>query len=93
VRWIAGRAEDVVERLPEPHAVVLTPPRGGLHWDVTLRLSGRPVARIAYVSRDAATLARDLTRLAATYRVVAVRVFDLFPQTAHVATVAVLEGA
>ena len=93
VRWIAGRAEDVVDRLPAPDAVVLTPPRAGLHWDVTLRLTGRPVARLAYVSRDPATLARDLARMAATYRLVGVRAFDLFPQTAHVATVAVLEGA
>jgi tRNA/tmRNA/rRNA uracil-C5-methylase (TrmA/RlmC/RlmD family) len=31
--------------------------------------------------------------LSANYRVAAVRAFDLFPQTAQVATVAVLEGA
>jgi 23S rRNA (uracil1939-C5)-methyltransferase len=93
VRFIAGRAEDVVARLPDPHAVVLDPPRGGLHWDVTLRLTAAPVARLAYVSSDPATLARDLSRLAATYRVAAVRAFDLFPQTAQVETVAVLEGA
>ena len=93
VRFIAGRAEDVVARLPDPHAVVLNPPRGGLHWDVTLRLTAARVARLAYVSSDPATLARDLSRLAATYRVTAVRAFDLFPQTAQVETVAVLEGA
>jgi 23S rRNA (uracil1939-C5)-methyltransferase len=93
VRWIAGRAEDVVGGLPDPHAVVVNPPRGGLAWNVTLRLTAAPVARVAYVSCDPATLARDLSRLAATYRVTAVRAFDLFPQTAHVETVAVLEGA
>jgi 23S rRNA (uracil1939-C5)-methyltransferase len=60
---------------------------------VTLRLTAAPVARLAYVSSDPATLARDLSRLAATYRVAAVRAFDLFPQTAQVETVAVLEGA
>ena len=79
--------------LPEPSAVVLNPPRGGLHWNVTLRLSGQPVPRIAYVSCDPATLARDLHRLSANYRVIAVRAFDLFPQTAYVETVAVLEAA
>jgi 23S rRNA (uracil1939-C5)-methyltransferase len=93
VRFIAGKAEDVLPTLPEPSAVVVNPPRGGLHWNVTLRLTGQPVGRLIYVSCDPATLARDLHRLSATYRVTAVRAFDLFPQTAHVETVAVLEAA
>src|SRR5207247_592648 len=87
VRFIAGRAEDVLPTLPEPSAVVVSPPRAGLHWNVTLRLTGQPVNRLIYVSGDPATLARDLHRLSATYRVTAVRAFDLFPQTAHVETV------
>ncbi len=93
VRFIAGRAEDVISTLPEPSAVVVNPPRGGLHWNVTLRLTGDPVGRLVYLSCDPATLARDLHRLSATYRVTAVRAFDLFPQTAHVETVAALEAA
>ena len=93
VRFIAGKAEDVLPTLPEPSAVVVNPPRPGLHWNVTLRLTGQPVSRLIYVSCDPATLARDLHRLSATYRVSAVRAFDLFPQTAHVETVAVLEAA
>ena len=93
VRFIAGKAEDVLPTLPEPSAVVVNPPRGGLHWNVTLRLTGQPVNRLIYMSSDPATLARDLHRLSANYRVTAVRAFDLFPQTAQVETVAVMEGA
>lgn len=93
VRFVAARAEDVVGGLPEPALVMLNPPRAGLHWDVTLRLTARPVPRVIYLSCDAATLARDLRRLGPAYRVAAVRAFDLFPQTAHVETVAVLEAA
>jgi tRNA/tmRNA/rRNA uracil-C5-methylase (TrmA/RlmC/RlmD family) len=93
VRFIAARAEDVLPTLPEPSAVVAQPPRAGLHWNITLRLTAQPVTRFAYIAYDPATLARDLHRLSATYRVAAVRAFDLFPQTAQVATVAVLEGA
>jgi 23S rRNA (uracil1939-C5)-methyltransferase len=93
VRFIAARAEDVLPTLPEPSAVVAQPPRAGLHWNVTLRLTAQPVTRFAYIAYDPATLARDLHRLSANYRVAAVRAFDLFPQTAQVATVAVLEGA
>ena len=93
VRFIAGRAEDVLPSLPVPHAVVVNPPRAGLHWDVTLRLTAEPVDRLVYVSCDPATLARDLHRLNVNYQVAAVRAFDLFPQTAHVETVVVMEAA
>ena len=93
LRFIAARAEDVLSSLAEPQAVVVNPPRAGLHWDVTLRLTGHPVPRVAYVSSDPATLARDLQRLAVNYQVRAVRAFDLSPQTAHVETVVYLEGA
>lgn len=92
-RFIAARAEDVLTTLPVPHAVVVNPPRAGLHWNVTLRLREQPVERVVYLSCDPATLARDLARLSATYRIGPIRAFDLFPQTAHVETVAVLEGA
>lgn len=92
-RFIAARAEDVLPSLPAPHAVVVNPPRAGLHWDVSLRLTSEPVAKLVYISCDPATLARDLARLNVNYVVKAVRAFDLFPQTAHVETVAVLEAA
>jgi len=92
-RFIAARAEDVLPSLPAPHAVVVNPPRTGLHWDVSLRLTSEPVAKVVYISCDPATLARDLQRLNVNYVVRSVRAFDLFPQTAHVETVAVLEAA
>jgi 23S rRNA (uracil1939-C5)-methyltransferase len=91
-RYVAAKAEDVVGTLPAPYAVVVNPPRAGLHSDVSGRLARAPVPRLAYLSRDPATLARDLQRLGAAYRVLAVRAFDLFPQTAHVETVVVLEA-
>ena len=92
-RFIAARAEDVLASLPVPYAVVVNPPRAGLHWNVSLRLTSEPVPKLVYISCDPATLARDLQRLNVNYQVTAVRVFDLFPQTAHVETVAVMEAA
>ena len=54
--------------------------------------------RIVYISCDPATLARDLGRLTQpsvgpSVRLSHLRAFDLFPQTAHVETVAVVEAA
>jgi 23S rRNA (uracil1939-C5)-methyltransferase len=89
----AGRAEDVVARLRAPDLVVTNPPRTGMDERVVAEIARRAPARIAYLSCDPATLARDLVRLGPRYRLAEVRAFDLFPQTAHVETVVLLERA
>jgi tRNA/tmRNA/rRNA uracil-C5-methylase (TrmA/RlmC/RlmD family) len=53
---------------------------------VTDALQARLAGRVLYMSCDAATLARDVSRLPA-YRVKSLRAYDMFPQTAHVETV------
>ena len=94
--YITGRVEEVLHRLPDPELVLLNPPRGGAARRVTQvleRLGGAGRARrIAYVSCDPATLARDLTRLP-SYHLRRITAYDLFPQTAHVETLALLEAA
>ena len=91
-RRLAGRVEDVLKELTPPELVVTNPPRTGMHEHVSAALERLAPRRIAYISCDPATLARDLTRMPG-FRVGALRAFDLFPQTAHVETVALLERA
>jgi 23S rRNA (uracil1939-C5)-methyltransferase len=91
-RRLAGRAEDVLVRLEPPELVITNPPRVGMDARVTAELARLGPERIVYISCDPATLARDLGRLT-PYRVTGLTAFDLFPQTAHVETVAVLERA
>jgi len=75
--------------------VVAIPPQTRLAKAVARRLDQwaghHPGARLGYISCDPATLARDLGRMASlsVRRVVA---YDLFPQTSHVETLAVLEA-
>jgi tRNA/tmRNA/rRNA uracil-C5-methylase (TrmA/RlmC/RlmD family) len=71
---------------------VLDPPRAGAAREVTDALSAAPdLRRIAYVSCDPATLARDLARLApAGWTLHALRAFDAFPMTHHVECLATL---
>jgi tRNA/tmRNA/rRNA uracil-C5-methylase (TrmA/RlmC/RlmD family) len=73
--------------------VVLDPPRTGAARAVIDLLSSRTgrVRRIAYVSCDPATLARDLALFAASgWRLDALRAFDAFPMTHHVECLATL---
>lgn len=91
-RRVAGKVEEVVGRLGPPDFVVTNPPRAGMDSRVPAELERRRPERIVYISCDPATLARDLARLT-SYRIGGLRAFDLFPQTAHVETVAVLERA
>ncbi|MBA3894759.1 MAG: class I SAM-dependent RNA methyltransferase [Gemmatimonadales bacterium] len=87
-----GRVERVLGRLSTPSLVITNPPRAGMDQRVATELERRSPARIVYISCDPATLARDLTRMPG-FRLVSAVAFDLFPQTAHVETVAVLERA
>jgi 23S rRNA (uracil1939-C5)-methyltransferase len=77
-----------------PDAVVLDPPRTGLPRGVAAALAALAPARIAYLSCDPATLARDLAALAARgYALERVEAFDLFPHTPHVEALATLRAA
>ena len=89
-RRLAGRVEDLLPRLQRPDLVILNPPRGGTDLRVTTELGRLRPDRVVYISCDPATLARDLQRLPG-FDLKLVEAFDLFPQTTHVETVAVLE--
>jgi 23S rRNA (uracil1939-C5)-methyltransferase len=88
----AARVEDVVDILGAADLVITNPPRTGMDARVPDALERRRPERVVYISCDPATLARDLTRLP-SFRLADLAAFDLFPQTAHVETVAVLEPA
>jgi 23S rRNA (uracil1939-C5)-methyltransferase len=84
-------AERVDWTRPRPDAILLNPPRTGCPQRVLEGVTRSPARRLVYVSCEPTTLARDVYRLGAAWRLESVRAFDLFPQTAHVETVVRLE--
>ena len=89
-RRLSGRVENLLRELHPPDLVIVNPPRTGMDERVTADLSRLAPERIVYISCDPATLARDLQRMD-RLRLTRAQAFDLFPQTSHVETVAVLE--
>ena len=70
--------------------VVVDPPRAGLDKKVCNEILKLAPQKIAYVSCDPATLARDLAILKEKYEILSVQPFDMFPQTYHVETVVLM---
>jgi tRNA/tmRNA/rRNA uracil-C5-methylase (TrmA/RlmC/RlmD family) len=72
--------------------VIVDPPRSGLEPEVTAALWEHPVENLIYVSCSPDTLARDLVKLTSdgTYSIRSVKLFDMFPRTAHFETVCLL---
>ncbi|HWP92832.1 MAG TPA: 23S rRNA (uracil(1939)-C(5))-methyltransferase RlmD [Thermodesulfobacteriota bacterium] len=70
--------------------VVLDPPREGAKEVINGIIKLRPT-KIIYVSCDPPTLARDLKMLKESgYRIIKIKLFDLFPQTYHIESLALL---
>ena len=68
---------------------IMDPPRTGVSKDALAGVARKAPRRLVYVSCDVATLARDArTVLDAGYELESLMAFDLFPNTAHVETVA-----
>ena len=79
-------------RHPRFDTVLVDPPRTGMTKEALQGVLGAP--RVVYVSCDVATLARDVrTMTERGYQLSHLEAFDMFPNTAHVETLAVLEHA
>ena len=74
-----------------PDSVVLDPPRVGCHPQALESLVSLRPDKVAYVSCDPPSLARDLDVLVrGGYEVVEVQPVDMFPQTYHVESVTIM---
>lgn len=70
--------------------ILLDPPRAGLTNDAIARVGEMASPRIAYISCNPATFARDLKKLSGAYNIDSIRVVDFFPNTYHIESIAFL---
>ena len=86
------KVADYLAGLPEQCDVaVLDPPRAGLGKAAVEALCELAPPRLVYLACDPSTLARDLKLFSRHYRISAIELLDLFPQTYHLETLVRLE--
>lgn len=89
---VADWVQEKIDHSTRYDLILLDPPRAGA-VDCVKKLTTFNARRIVYVSCDPGTLARDLAILCggAGYSLIEATPLDMFPQTGHLETVALLE--
>jgi 23S rRNA (uracil1939-C5)-methyltransferase len=82
IEFINDKTENVISKLQCKCAVVIDPPRAGLHKDVIDNLNNFKIRTIIYVSCNPETFYRDTKLL--NYELKNVYYFDMFPYTHHI---------
>lgn len=85
--FVSGPAENLTWKDIPADAVILDPPRAGLHPRVIRTLLGKKLKTMIYVSCNYQRLVEELKEFKKEYRVEALRALDLFPHTPHVEVV------
>ena len=98
ISFYKGRTEQVLKQQLKPgekynfSVVIVDPPRAGLHPQAREAVIAHTPEKIVYVSCNTATFVRDLAEfLKAGYELRTVQPVDMFPHTAHIETVSVLQ--
>lgn len=94
--FYAGDMKDVlnnefIKTHGKPDVIITDPPRAGMHEDVVSVILNAAPKKIVYVSCNPATQARDLAMMVGQYEIKEILPVDMFPQTAHVENVVLLE--
>lgn len=94
--FYSGDMKDVVndafvEKNGRPDVIITDPPRAGMHEDVIRVMLKAEPQKIVYVSCNPSTQARDLSLMTEAYNVTRIQPVDMFPHTAHVENVVLLE--
>lgn len=82
---------ELLQTMDKPDVVILDPPRAGIHKNLLAHLLEVAAPKIVYVSCNPSTQARDCAILSEKYDVKMVRPVDMFPQTYHIESIALLE--
>ncbi len=88
---VLAPAEKALDYLAHTAAIIVDPPRAGLHEDVIKKLLEIEPHRIVYLSCNPVTQARDIALLGMKYGIKHHRGYNFFPRTPHIEHLIVLD--
>lgn len=94
IEFIEGLVEEelpTVLKKDNIDTIIFDPPRKGLEKETLRLLLKSEIKNVIYISCNPATQARDIKALTEKYKLLEIQPVDLFPQTYHIETVALLK--
>lgn len=90
--FICSDVKDTLEHLDfDVSGIIVDPPRSGIHPKVVQALKDSGVETIIYVSCNPKTMAMELKELQENYIIKSLELIDMYPNTAHVECIALLQ--
>lgn len=90
IEVVQTSAENALEYIKSQGALIVDPPRAGLHPKITEKICQKRPPIIAYLSCNPITQARDLAILQQNYQIKSVEGYNFFPRTPHIESLAIL---
>ena len=90
IKIIKGNVGTILEEKEKYDAIIVDPPRSGLDKQTLSKLQSIKSKKIIYISCNPITLARDINILKETYYLKEITLVDMFPNTYHVESIALL---
>lgn len=87
---IEADTANTIQSIVSDRPVIFDPPRAGLHTKIIDRCLEALPPQIIYLSCNPSTQARDLALLQEKYQVESFEVYNFFPRTPHIETLAVM---
>ncbi len=92
VRIVTSPAEKAIEEIKSDAALIVDPPRTGLHSDVVQAINAKRPPSIVYLSCNLSTQARDVALLLESYSITHTELSNFFPRTPHIEGLIVLKA-
>ena len=89
-RVLEAPSEKALDYITADKPVIFDPPRAGLHDHVVERVLEVLPPKVIYLSCNPATQVRDLAKLEAKYTIDFFEIYNFFPRTPHIETLAIL---